>query len=355
MQRDGASVAKAGDQNRAMIEEVKTVDAVDTPAAGEVVNSVDAPSQISAAGEAHSADTANAASAQHTPKVPPAGFEGRSIDAVDAATSRKRGSQRDPDQPPAAGSAAKRARQQRERKAWRQKERAEGSTSAAAPSDAAPSGDVSEKQVTPRPTRAEVKAAELADFRARAETGATVVLDLEWEACLSGKELTRVVQQVLFSYGMNRTAKKPVRLVISGVRPGGEMAAKLKKLSGFDGWPVTVSERPYVDLFSKDQFVYVCADAADAVTSFDGDRVYVIAGLIDDAKFRGRPLQKATGQGISALRLPIAEHVDLGTQGKTPAITMSQTLQAVLEFQRLGDWPRALEKIPPMQELAGKS
>lgn len=338
------SVAKAVVQSSAMFEETRSVASVDTAATADVHGSVDDTSTVC------SRDEVYAASAKPSSEVPLGVSENSSGDIVDSATSTKRCLQRNPDQQNTAGSSAKRARKHREHRAWKQVRSEEG-VSVTADSDTALAGVAVEKQIAPRPTRAQVRAAELADFKARAEHGATIVLDLEWEASLSSKELTRVVQQVLFGYGLNRKAKKPARLVISGVRPGGETAAKLNKLSGFDGWPITVAECPYVDLFSKDQIVYLSIDATDAVTSIDAGKVYVLAGLVDDAKFRGRPLEKAKEQGISALRLPIAENVDVGSQTKIPVLAMSQTIQAVVEHHRLGDWRRAFEKLDLRESL----
>merc|ERR1719491_817463 len=114
--------------------------------------------------------------------------------------------------------------------------------------------------------RALRKEAEIANFQQRCDSGATVVLDLEWEPELSERELKALVQQVLYSYGSNRSAVRPVQLVLSGVSPTTKTLEKLHKIAGFPhAWPgVTIVPMPYIEHFSSDadrrRLVYLTAD-----------------------------------------------------------------------------------------------
>merc|ERR1712166_1483351 len=96
--------------------------------------------------------------------------------------------------------------------------------------------------------RAEKKEAEIANFQQRCEAGATVVLDCEWENDINDRELKALIQQVLYSYGSNRSAVRPIRLVLTGVGPTSKTLERLQKLAGFPhAWPgVTISAEPYI-------------------------------------------------------------------------------------------------------------
>jgi len=148
------------------------------------------------------------------------------------------------------------------------------------------------------------KAVEIADFMARSEKGTTVVLDLEWEDKLSDREVKALVQQVLFCYGSNRSALRPVRLVLSGVKPGSHTLERLQKLAGFPkSWQgVTILEQRYIEHFDSDRdrhrLVYLTADTDTVVRTFEPEKVYIIGGIVDHNRLKGSTRAKADEQRI---------------------------------------------------------
>lgn len=95
------------------------------------------------------------------------------------------------------------------------------------------------------------------------------------------KELKSLIQQVLFCYGANRRASRPVRLCFSGLREGSKTHEGLSKQSGYDAWEVQKLCGAYVDAFPKEKLVYLTADAEETLRSFDPEKVYVIGGIVD--------------------------------------------------------------------------
>mmetsp|Transcript_37155 Transcript_37155/g.87093 ORF Transcript_37155/g.87093 Transcript_37155/m.87093 type:complete len:364 (-) Transcript_37155:124-1215(-) len=213
---------------------------------------------------------------------------------------------------------------------------------ASAPGEAA--GEDQEREVV-KQTRAERKAMQLEEFKKHSLEGTTVVLDLEWEDELSDKEVKGLVQQVLYCYGANRKAARPVRLVLSGVVEGSVTRERLAKLSGFDTWLCQTSEKPYIDLFEKDRLVYLTADTENIVREFDKDKVYVIGGIVDRNRLKGRTREKADEQGIATAALPLAEYIHMGQSSRV--LTTNHVLDIIHEHQASGNWRSTFEKCVP--------
>lgn len=209
--------------------------------------------------------------------------------------------------------------------------------------DTAPKDEEAREKL--RAERTARKAAEVEAFKSRCNEGTTVVLDLEWEDMMNRAEIKSLVQQLLYSYGANRKAEKPVRLSLSGVRQGSETRAGLVKQAGYDGWAITVNEGNYIDLYERDRLVYLTADADEVVERFDPDKVYVIGGIVDRNRLKGVTAQKAEEQKIATASLPLSKFVDMGTYSRV--LTVNHVLQIVLEHQRCGDWKEAIEKAIP--------
>jgi len=219
---------------------------------------------------------------------------------------------------------------------------ADGNVAVSATPESGPRQERSREEI--RQARVARKEAYTACFRARCAAGTTVVLDLEWEEEMNEKELKSLIQQVLYCYGANRAASSPVNLVFSGLREGGLTQSKLAKQSGFDTWIVQASASAYIDLFPKERLVYLTADAEEVVWSFDPKSVYVIGGIVDRNRLKGRTLQKAQEQGIRTARLPLSEHISLLS---SRVLTVNHVLSCIVEHQASGNWRSVLEKCIP--------
>ncbi|CAJ1366398.1 unnamed protein product [Effrenium voratum] len=197
------------------------------------------------------------------------------------------------------------------------------------------------------------KEAELSDFRQRAQNGTTVVLDLEWEDSMQPKELKSLIQQILYCYGANRRATHPVRLVFSGVQEGSQTHAGLSKQSGYESWEVQKLSAPYVEAFPKESLVYLTADAEATVQSFDPSKVYVIGGIVDRNRLKGRTMQKALDQGIASAQLPLAEYIEMGSYSRV--LTVNHVMNMVLDHQASQDWRGVCERCVPGRKVMAEA
>ena len=58
----------------------------------------------------------------------------------------------------------------------------------------------------------------------------------EWELAMKVSERSSLAQQVMYSYGFNKRAKRPARLLVSGMPKDGLVDRHLSKHKGLDGW-----------------------------------------------------------------------------------------------------------------------
>jgi len=228
----------------------------------------------------------------------------------------------------------------------------QAATSSTNPPPSAPSGEREEMAVAEKKAmRALRKKAEITEFTSRCDAGATVVLDLEWEEQLSDRELKGLIQQVLYCYGSNRSATKPVDLVLSGVSSTSKTLERLNKLAGFPhAWPgVTILPTPYIEHFSDEpdrrRLVYLTADTDNVLQEFEHDGIYIIGGIVDRNRLKGSTKEKADKQGIRTGRLPLQEHIQMG--GSSRVLTCNHVLDIIVEHQRCGDWRQTFEKCIP--------
>eukprot|EP00439_Symbiodinium_sp_Y106_P019813 s1668_g2.t1 len=147
----------------------------------------------------------------------------------------------------------------------------------------------------------------------------------------------------MYCYGANRRAERPVRLVFSGIARGSKTHAGLSKQSGYDAWEVQKLEGEY------DKLVYLTADAQKVLHSFDPEKVYVIGGIVDRNRLKGRTLEKAQTQGIAAEQLPLSEHIEMGSYSRV--LTVNHVLNMILDYQATNDWRGVCERCVPGRKV----
>eukprot|EP00929_Paragymnodinium_shiwhaense_P124133 TRINITY_DN9908_c0_g1_i2.p1 TRINITY_DN9908_c0_g1~~TRINITY_DN9908_c0_g1_i2.p1 ORF type:complete len:461 (+),score=135.48 TRINITY_DN9908_c0_g1_i2:70-1383(+) len=223
--------------------------------------------------------------------------------------------------------------------------REEGSTTAA------PRGEEVIDREQLRERRAARKAAEQEDFKRRCNEGCTVLFDLEWEEQLHDREVKGLVQQVLYSYGANRSAAKPVNLVLSGVGMGTQTKKGLQKLAGYpQSWlGVEVVEEAYFEHYKSEadrqRLVYLTADSEQVLDRFDPEKIYIIGGIVDRNRLKGVTASKAAEQGIATAKLPLEDVIDMGVYSRV--LTCNHCVDIILEHQRCENWRQTFEKCVP--------
>lgn len=191
----------------------------------------------------------------------------------------------------------------------------------------------------------------------RHKTHYAVCIDLGWTAHMTEKELKSLVRQVAYSYNILRKTVQmgntPVKLSVAGIDE------RMKEIlthqsSGWQDWPIAMSEDPLTKLHQSKNIVYLTHDATDVLQALEADKVYVIGGIVDRNRLKGATLEKARRLGLSTARLNLntSVHMDHGT----PVLTVNHCVE-ILQLAATGlSWQDAyIRVLPPRKGLTSVS
>eukprot|EP01039_Chlorochromonas_danica_P010014 gene10014-11074_t len=184
-----------------------------------------------------------------------------------------------------------------------------------------------------------------------------VIIDCDWENEHSDSSLTSLTQQIMFCYGSNRRAEKPVHLHLSGLGP--RATANLQRVK-FENWAgVSYSTHDYIEQpgysvlpeEGKKQLVYLTSDAEETLETLDPNCAYIIGGIVDRNRLKGATYGKAVSQNVRTARLPIQKYFALKA---THVLAVNHVFDILLAFSSNPDWTSALEKILPKRKEAAR-
>ena len=79
------------------------------------------------------------------------------------------------------------------------------------------------------------------------QTGQRIVIDLDFEACMTEPEIRSLCQQLIYCYSYNLNATTPCNLVLASFQ--GKIAEQLaRQASGFEQWKISAQPEPLADL-----------------------------------------------------------------------------------------------------------
>ena len=205
--------------------------------------------------------------------------------------------------------------------------------------------------------RREATARERAEREAAREASAAVIaalgptpmclIDLDFDDKMDEKEVSSLVQQIMYSYGANRRAARPLRFHLSSLC--GRIETQLSRINGHERWTVTRHAGSYLDAFPREQIVYLSSESSDLLTSLDADTVYVIGGLVDHNRYKGLTHQQAEAAGVRTARLPIDEHMQMSQRR---VLAVNHVFEILLHYTQHGDWGAALANALPQRRGA---
>lgn len=114
--------------------------------------------------------------------------------------------------------------------------------------------------------------------------GNKIVFDCSYERYMRQQELKSCAKQILESYSVNRTHNFPFHIYLCNVYMNGELIKRLHRYipTLFDNdFPITISTKSYLEIFEKDQLVYLSSNAPTTLEKIDPDSVYIIGAYVD--------------------------------------------------------------------------
>uniref|UniRef100_A0A8C6XD61 tRNA methyltransferase 10 homolog C n=1 Tax=Naja naja TaxID=35670 RepID=A0A8C6XD61_NAJNA len=175
--------------------------------------------------------------------------------------------------------------------------------------------------------------------------GQPLVFDMDFND-MSVREMQNTVNQMMECEGANRKAVEPFHLYYCNLKEDGPYHKEFLKRYG-DAWNnlfVTVTEKSYVELFPRDQIVYLTADSPNVMETFDHNKIYIIGSLVDKSIRKGVSLARAKRLKLATAHLPLERYFHWKSGAKV--LTLDQMIMILITLKNTGNWKEALEFVP---------
>lgn len=177
--------------------------------------------------------------------------------------------------------------------------------------------------------------------------GQPLLFDMSYESHMTRREIQNTVSQLIELEGFNRRAVEPFHLHYCNLNPEGAYHKELVRRYSAEKWEnilITTSPQPHIDMFPREQLVYLTADSPRVLRTFDHNKVYIIGALVDRANLPGVSLANAKRLKLTTARLPLDEYLHWGCGAKN--LTLDQMFHILMTIKETGNWEEALKSVP---------
>lgn len=182
--------------------------------------------------------------------------------------------------------------------------------------------------------------------------GVSVTVDANWPDAMVDRECRSLARQLSYAYSSVRKAAEaglqPIVFSVVGVDDALRNAL-CAVASGWEKWPVVVTERALVDVYDDlKSIVYLTHDADDVLHVLREDEVYVVGGLVDHNRLKGATATRAARLGVRTARLNIDQVVDL--RRGTRVLTVNHCIDILLQVANGSTWSDAYLSVLPQRK-----
>ncbi|XP_066997570.1 tRNA methyltransferase 10 homolog A isoform X2 [Anabrus simplex] len=174
-----------------------------------------------------------------------------------------------------------------------------------------------------------------------------VAIDLSFDDLMTDKALSKCVKQVGHCYSLNRRAKNPMQLYITSFN--GKSKEQMAKNVGYGNWDIHFRTENYLDIFKKDDVVYLCSESENVLSSLSEDKVYVIGGLVDHNAHKGLTFRLAEEHNINHCQLPLQKYLHMSSR---KVLTIDHVFEILLGVSEGMSWKDAFLRVLPARKGA---
>jgi len=164
--------------------------------------------------------------------------------------------------------------------------------------------------------------------------------------------IKNLLNQISMVFGLNKIESEPFHLVLCNT----VLSQWLPHHGHFEKYvqreqvPITITEKSYLDLYPREDLIYLSPDAFHTLHSFDPNKIYILGGIADVRKEQPHSLTKAKKDGIACYKLPLDTYIPGGRAGSA-VLTMDQMLKILLHMKDAPmDWQNAFEQHVPLRK-----
>lgn len=154
------------------------------------------------------------------------------------------------------------------------------------------------------------------------------------------------------SFADNRLNNQPFDMHICNASDDKGTIQELEKmvptLRNLD-FPLDVHKECYMDLFPKDQLIYLTPYSQNVLRDYNADDIYVVGGVIDKGFHGPITLAKAKKFGIRTAWFPFHRYLPWGQASKFLPINIATNI--LLDFKNTQNWRIALKNVPDRKLL----
>ncbi|CAD8047757.1 unnamed protein product [Paramecium primaurelia] len=180
-------------------------------------------------------------------------------------------------------------------------------------------------------------------YQEEMKNGIKIIIDLQFMSQMTIHEKTSLYKQIELCHSNNFKSKKPLNLIVTSLT---EDFKQLLNKSNASNWGIELNEKPYIDLFKKEDLVYLTGDTEDVIDELNQEEVYIIGGLVDHNRLKLITYNKAIEQGIKTKKLPI--NLNLKTSS---ILTVNQVFEILLRRNNGEDWNDSVQNTIPKRKL----
>lgn len=178
--------------------------------------------------------------------------------------------------------------------------------------------------------------------------GDKIIFDCSYDQYMTKREANSAAKQLVISFAENRQHKDPFDLHFCNVNFNGDTFSRMQRhipnLRSPE-FPTNLCEGSYLDLFPKENLVYLTPHCRNDLTEYDPDSIYIIGAMVDTTNHEPLSLIKAKELNLKIARLPLDRYLDWGSNsGKT--LTLDQMMKIMLGLKTSRSWDCALKHVP---------
>jgi len=139
-----------------------------------------------------------------------------------------------------------------------------------------------------------------------------IVFDMSYDQYMQKSEIMNLAEQMAEMWTLNRSHVWPSPVTFCNVSPDSEFSKFLLKtnprINDLD-YPVEISSKHYLDLYPKNQVVYLTPDSRQELQYFNHDDVYIVGGIVDKTIQEPLSYAKANKEGLRTARFPLEKYL----------------------------------------------
>ncbi|XP_037052237.1 mitochondrial ribonuclease P protein 1 homolog [Bradysia coprophila] len=183
-------------------------------------------------------------------------------------------------------------------------------------------------------------------FRA-VQFGEKLIFDCSYDEYMIRPEAITAAAQLTRTFSDNRKDGEPFDLHFCNVDFNSVTMKHLERqipTMRNKEFPMNLHECSYLDLFPKEQLVYLTPHCNNDLTEFDPNKIYIVGAMVNKTNHEPLSFGKAKELNLKMARIPLDRYLHGTSYFKY--LTLDQMVRILLDLKRTGKWEVALQHVP---------